>query len=57
MQSGVYIPRVIVIINKAILRSHLEYVGMGEGEMMVVTWKNLKELMVNNARGPLLARS
>jgi hypothetical protein len=57
MQSEMYVPSVIVIINKAILRGHLGYLGMRKGKVRVVTWKFSKKLMANDAQGPLLARA
>jgi hypothetical protein len=37
-----YAPRVIVIIDKAILRGHLEYLVMRKRELKVVTWKRFE---------------
>lgn len=41
VQSRLYAPRVVVVIDKAILRGHLEYLGIRKGELRVVTWKKI----------------
>jgi hypothetical protein len=44
LQSNIYAPRVIIIIDKAILRGHLEYLVMRKGELGVVTWKECEKV-------------